>query len=146
MLLQKSSSSKVHPVKGKKINEKLTKSSKVRENLIERKKVKNGYVTVTKNPRYMSSRCDRKRKKYATISDQDRQQIFDSFWKLDWDQKKMYVSSLVQIYNKVKSTTKTLVSRRNKSYKYFLKVKHITVSVCQTTFLSTLGIGSWSVH
>ena len=49
------------------------------------------------SPRCCSTRCE-KSKKCPDLSEDDRQEIFKNFWdNLNWDEKKMYIISLVKI-------------------------------------------------
>lgn len=79
----------------------------------------------------------------------ERDEIFSNFWeKLSWDQKKMYIVSLVTKAEKKHTTKKPgELSRKNFSYSYNLKkLNGTTVPVCKTMFLNTFGLKEWSVQ
>jgi hypothetical protein len=87
-----------------------------------------------------------KKRSCKEFTEEQRKEIYDCFWqKLDWDQKKTYVSGLVR-------KTETAVPKKGKSrriatYEYFLRsTDGERKQVCKTMFLSTLGIGEWTVH
>lgn len=76
------------------------------------------------------------------ITEDQRQTMFNTFWNtLSWDQKKMYVASLMKKVEKKEDKKKGEVSRRSTALKYSIK----TVNVCKNMFLSTFGLGEWSV-
>lgn len=58
---------------------------------------------------------------------------------MKWDQKKLYVGNLIEVYPKKTNTNQT--TRRNNSRKYFLmKSNTKKLPVCQRMFLGTLGL------
>lgn len=73
-----------------------------------------------------------------------RKVIFNKYWKeLEWDQKKIYVTSLMK-----KSTARKFVagkSRRSFTYEYFLRVENEVKQVCKKMFLSTLELKEWMI-
>lgn len=80
------------------------------------------------------------------ITEDDRQHIFQRFWKtMNWGQRKVYVSSLVDMITPKQKTTEG-DSRRKYTMKYHLKVHDVRIPVCKKMFLNTLKIGEWSVH
>ena len=93
-------------------------------------------------PKDCSKRCD-KTKQCQQISEDERKVIFERFWSMNWDQRKINVNSLVEI-EPPKETS--VDSRRNRTYKYYLRRKNERLSVCKNMFLSTLGIGEKSVN
>nr|CAI5849638.1 unnamed protein product [Callosobruchus analis] len=60
---------------------------------------------------------------------------------MSWDQKKIYVSNLVQKKDIERKFVKN--SRRSSTYNYFLKIGHENKQVCKSMFLSTLGLNEW---
>ena len=99
-------------------------------------------------PRGCSKRCQKscKSRHCYNFTDSDRKEIFDAFWKdMDWNQKQMYVASLVD-KGDVKEQKKECESRRNASFVYHLRNDQGKQQVCRNMFLSTLGIGEQSVY
>jgi hypothetical protein len=74
-----------------------------------------------------------------TISDDNRKELFDMFWKeMDWDQRRVYVCTMIDVVGKKQS--KGVASRRSCSLQYHLKVRETRVRVCVTMFQNTLKI------
>ena len=96
--------------------------------------------------RNCSKRCEKSKvKQCVRISEDDRRDIFDNFWKnMTWDERKVYVNSLVGTEQVNQRTVEN--SRRSNSYRYFLIKKDERISVCKNMFLSTLGNGEKSVY
>lgn len=114
------------------------KDGKVFHNKMREPKTMGAACTSSKCVKYKNRFCN-------TISCKSRNEIFQNFWKeLDWDQKKIYITSLM----KKKSTVRTFVpgdSRRSFTYEYFLRVNSEFKQVCKKMFLSTLGLKEWMV-
>lgn len=91
-------------------------------------------------PTCTSSKCLKYKNRFCrSISEEERNQIFCSFWKrMNWDQRKIYVVGLI----KMKSTERKYVQnfRRSITYDYFLQVAAEKKQVCKKMFLSTLGV------
>lgn len=68
-----------------------------------------------------------------------RQEIFKHFWKMTWEQKKVYVLSLV-IYQPKDRCYVTGVSRRQGTFLYHLRSSNAILQVCKKFFLSTLDL------
>jgi hypothetical protein len=93
--------------------------------------------------RNCSKRCKSKRKCFD-ISDSFRQEIFQGFWnRMDWREKQCYVASLV---NKCEVQKSQEDSRRKFTYRYHFRVGENKLPVCKDLFLSTLGIGEYTVY
>ncbi|KAK2845021.1 hypothetical protein Q5P01_011680 [Channa striata] len=115
------------------------------------KRKKDGEI-VTKQPRAMGSRCTSIACKKASnrlcseINEDARQKVFDEFWQhMNWTQRKLYVAGHVDCEPVERSRTVALQSRRSISLRYHLLVDGKRKQVCKNMFLSTLGIGEWSV-
>ena len=98
-----------------------------------------GKSYITKAPRYLGPRCDcRLSKKHSALrchefSDDDRQEIFHSFWKeLDWEQRKVFVPSMVDVCSIEKPKGERLTSRA--SLKFSLKKNGERKRVCKQFF------------
>ncbi|XP_032373999.1 uncharacterized protein LOC116690887 [Etheostoma spectabile] len=115
------------------------------------KRKKDGEV-VTKQPRAMGPRCTSNACKKASnrlcneINEETRKKVFDEFWQqMDWAQRKLYVSQQVDRDPVERSRAVGAQSRRSVSHRYHLMVNGKRKQVCKNMFLSTLGIGEWSV-
>lgn len=85
-------------------------------------------------------------KKCNTFIEEERQTIFNKFWKdIDRNQRKICVNSLIATAP-VKRKTKENTSRRSQSFTYSLWKGGEKVIVCKNMFLSTLGIGEKTVY
>ena len=111
----------------------------------------NTQTTITKAPRVMGEGCGAihrklKNAKYSKrcheINEEMRQELFDAFWKMDWGEKKVYISSIVEIKAKASQGE----SRRSQTYNYNLNIQGHLYPVCKEMFLSTLGIGARCQH
>lgn len=123
--------------------------------VVEKKRGDGSKHEQIKKPREMkeigcaSKKCFKSKEKRlcSKITNDQRREIFNRFWSdLDWKQRKVFVSTLVsQQPIKEKKTTKAK-SRRSSSLQYHLKIDNVLTPVCKQMFLSTLGIGEWTVH
>ncbi|XP_040900819.1 uncharacterized protein LOC121186208 isoform X1 [Toxotes jaculatrix] len=115
------------------------------------KRKKDGEI-VTKQPRAMGQRCTSNACKKASnrlcneINEDARQKVFDEFWQhMNWAQRKLYVAGQVDRDPVERSRAVGSQSRRSVSLRYHLMVDGKRKQVCKNMFLSTLGIGEWSV-
>ncbi|CAF4857457.1 unnamed protein product [Pieris macdunnoughi] len=78
-----------------------------------------------------------------SISEDDRKILFDKFWKLTWDEKRVYVDNLVKIVhtNRQRDRKDPQKSKRVNTFIYHLKKGEDMIRVCKTLFLNTLSIG-----
>jgi len=89
----------------------------------------------------------------AKVSDEERQRIFDHFWKMrTWEAKKVYISSVV-LHSVPKHRRRETVegeSRKQIGFRYYLKVTNeqeaVQYYVCKAMFLSTLDVGERMVR
>lgn len=109
-------------------------------------------VTVQRRAREMGLRCHHFEKRNGCttecyrIDDSDRKTIFNEIWKMDWQQRKMYVSEMVRVMQKKRCTKKDGgISRRSKTYLYHLRCRQEYIKVCKKFFISTTGLGEWSI-
>ena len=82
------------------------------------------------------------------ISEEDRFELFGKFWSsMNWDQRKIYIASLVKKSGVARSTkVPGELSRRTGSYNYTVKkLNGQVVTVCKKLFLSTFGLKEWTV-
>ncbi|KAF6206713.1 hypothetical protein GE061_017949 [Apolygus lucorum] len=101
-------------------------------------------------PLCFSAKCKQmKTRSCDQISEEDRLPIFQRFWKeMTWETKKMYVCGLVTLQEKRSSSHSSpgKVSRRKNSFFYHLRVGNITMPVCKSMFLNTLGLREKTVR
>ncbi|XP_030604915.1 uncharacterized protein LOC115793891 [Archocentrus centrarchus] len=115
------------------------------------KRKKDG-VTITKaqrsmGPRCTSSACKRASNRFcADFSEETRSELFTTFWQcMNWAQRKVYVAGLVDCDPVERTRAPWTQSRRSVSMRYHLIAGGDRKQVCKKMFLSTLGIGEWSV-
>lgn len=100
-------------------------------------------------PKCSSQICQRSKKRLCNeISQEEREQIFKTFWEnlTSWEQKKIYVSNLVDRKQTERKRTANETSRRSGSLFYRLNIGKRHVPVCKKMFLNTLGLKEWTVH
>ncbi|XP_074508789.1 uncharacterized protein LOC141778426 isoform X1 [Sebastes fasciatus] len=115
------------------------------------KRKRDGKV-VTKHSRAIGPRCTSNACRKASnrlcneINEEARRQVFDEFWQhMDWTQRKLYVAEQVDRDPVERSRAVGSRSRRSVSLRYHLLVDGKRKQVCKNMFLSTLGVGEWSV-
>lgn len=101
----------------------------------------------TKESRNMKGRCRCKKDgamKCAEINDDDRKNIFKEFWKMNWEEKKVYVNTLIESapINRPRNRKLLSESKRSLTLKYYLKVQGKNMRVCRKFFLNTLDVGA----
>ena len=137
------------PVRKKKKGKGETKRMK-NQHLREKGKVYIGNRGENKQARSIKPRCKCARKDHrhcADFSEQDRVGIFTSIWEtLTWDQKKVMVMGLVDVGQVKQRTTGPVDSRRKVTLSYYLRKDGERKPVCKKMFLSTTGLGEWSVR
>ena len=75
------------------------------------------------------------------ITDDERAQIFHTFWKMGClTQQRQYVCNTVQKNEEKKPAITKPGSRRSSTYEYFLQIQEKNVKVCKKIFLDTLDI------
>ncbi len=96
-------------------------------------------------PRCSSKYCMKSTKRNChNVDEAKRVDLFERFWNdLSWDQKKIYIASLVDV------DTDTDIKDSDNSHrtekKYFLKVDNKRTQVCKQFFLSSFGLNEWMV-
>ena len=117
---------------------------------VTRDKATNQRKCVTRKERKITPRegiCTPKRcKNCHTISDPDRLKLFHAFWKMTWEQRKVYVCSLVSIKDVVRRRQPQERSRRNNTLNYHLTINGETLRVCKGFFLGTIAMNEWSIR
>lgn len=100
-------------------------------------------------PTCLSLYCKKAKNRFCnTFDETQRLEIFVTFWKATWEEKKTLACSLV---NKIKAKRSTKGnsddSRRENTYEYNLKYKDFPpVTVCKKMFLATLGLNECMLH
>ena len=77
------------------------------------------------------------------ITDDERKALFDSYWRMNWDQRRIYIGSMVtsRIPNgNPERLKKSCILKCN------FRVNGVLIPVCKKFFLQTLGMGEWSVR
>lgn len=98
-------------------------------------------------PACNSNHC-KKTKDCQKIKQEEREAIFNFFWKkMNWDQKKVYVTSLVSgVAPKRRTVGNCEAYRRGNTLQYRLKTQDDKIlRVCKKLYLSTLGLKEWTV-
>lgn len=103
-----------------------------------------------KESRKIKERCCCKENgamKCSEINDDNRKKIFSEFWQLEWNQKKIYVNSLVEAYQITRPRNRKDYSKSKRclTYKYNLRFQCKNIRVCKKFFLNTLDIGEKTV-
>ncbi len=99
-------------------------------------------------PHCISTFCIKSSHRQCNLFPEDeRRVLFKRFWKMNWIQKEMYVSQLIQTNDIKQRRTDETVSRRQKSYQYFLITgKKKRIQVCRKMFLNTFGLKKKTVR
>ena len=99
-------------------------------------------------PSGCSKKCKKqsKNRQCTLITEDNRSAVFEKFWKeMTWNEKKMYVVSLVEKTQVAQRTTGG-PSRRSFSFRYHLWQNNNRVVVCKSMFCNTLGISEKTIH
>ncbi|KAL7861050.1 hypothetical protein AOLI_G00173990 [Acnodon oligacanthus] len=98
-------------------------------------------------PGCVSEACRKSAKRFChTFSEEDRQRIFQHFWQnMKWEERRIYVAGLVDHTPVARKRSMSQDSRRLSTLSYHLDVDGEKRRVCKKFFLSTLGLGEWSV-
>ena len=139
--------------KRRKISQKNRMTGKVYEGL-KKNKITKKLEYVLKQPRAIGDRervCGKKCKAESTvaacpqITDEQRAQLFDSYWKMNWDQRRIYIASMVTNYPPKRRRQGQQQSHRSVTFRYHFKLSGVLIPVCKNFFLSTLDMKEWSV-
>ncbi|GFY38188.1 uncharacterized protein TNIN_235861 [Trichonephila inaurata madagascariensis] len=104
--------------------------------------------------RKMGARCNCRLSERSTkfhcneFTDNDRQALFSTFWeKMDWHQRKLFVSSLVKCsFPSARRKECQDPHRKEYAFQYHLRKNHRLLRVCKVMFINTLSIGEFSVR
>ena len=119
------------------------------------KRNKDGKVTRTpgRRARQMGPLCNSKvcresRNRHCfQLTEDVRAGLFHNFWNtFNWDQRKAYVASHVNIITPKQKINEQNSSRHSVTYVYSLNVGAVKEVICKKTFLNTLGIKEWMAH
>lgn len=90
-------------------------------------------------PTCTSATCEKSKMKHCQkYNDETRKTIFQNFWSMSWEAKRVYVNSYVSHIAKKRSTVEN--SKNNNSFVFRLPYDHRALQVCRSMFLSTLSI------
>ncbi|CAG4943285.1 unnamed protein product [Parnassius apollo] len=114
-----------------------------------KKKVDGEWKKNIKKPKkVLKPRCSCKEKRNSviqchSISEDDRKILFDKFWNMTWDEKRVYVDNLVKVLhtNRQRDRKDPQKSKRVNTFIYYLKKGEDMIRVCKTLFLNTFSIG-----
>ena len=76
------------------------------------------------------------------ITDDERKELFDSYWRMNWDQRRIYIGSMVT--SRIPNGNPERL-KKSCILKYNFRVNGVLIPVCKKFFLQTLGMGEWSV-
>lgn len=87
------------------------------------------------------------KRKCSDIPDDKRSNIYQQFWNnLSWDERKIYVTSLITVVPPKEKKSIHESSRRGLTFQYHLKVDNERLPVCKQMFISTLCIKERSIQ
>lgn len=105
----------------------------------------NGKIYIPKNKKILKNPCDcrikiiSKKIQCNIATEEYRQTIFKLFWEhMNWQERKVYIQTLVRVEPVKRRRGTNESSRRNSSFKYFLKADNKEIRVCKKMFLNTL--------
>ena len=86
---------------------------------------KDEFILETKPSKVMGARCECKTSftECSTLTDEDRQSVFEAVWKFQWAERKQFVTAMTFKKDVSKQTTKDGDSRRSDTIMYMLKAK-----------------------
>lgn len=114
-------------------------------------KINNKWQNISREGRRLKSRCNCSASKWSskilceTLTDEERESIFKSFWKISWKEKRVYIRMLVNIKPVARRRTKNETPKRSNTLELHLKCKDRYVRVCRKMFLNTLCITEWAL-
>ena len=80
--------------------------------------------------------CGCSRKCFDVVSIQQRQQLFDGFWKIShFDVQNAYLCGCVKVVDVHRRYTQSASSRRNYSRQYFVSNGSVSIQICKIAFL-----------
>lgn len=92
--------------------------------------------------------CKKSNKRFCNeIKEEERLVQYERFWNyMDWEQRKVFISSLVDCQTASRTRTSANKSRRSSTFIYHLNIGGIRTQVCKKTFLNTFSLGEWSAR
>lgn len=117
------------------------------------RKVINGKVTeFVKRPKRemkdITCKCLGKTFQCRRLSETDKKNIFAEFWRLSWNERKVFIRSMtdINLTQRTRDRLNESSSRRNFSFKFHLRLNNEKIRVCKKSLLATLGVGEWMVN
>lgn len=95
---------------------------------IKRKRRKLGPKCTSNFCKKASTRC------CNLLTEDTRKSIFEKFWNMSWEQKRLYVLNMVLYNNKKRSYTKGNDSGMSGSFQYYIKMELGKMQVCKKHF------------
>ena len=87
--------------------------------------------------------CGCSRKCFDVVSIQQRQQLFDGFWKIShFDVQNAYLCGCVKVVDVHRRYTQSASSRRNYSRQYFVSNGSVSIQICKIAFLRIHAISN----
>lgn len=79
--------------------------------------------------------CDKSSKRFCNEITEERLSHFERFWSdMDWEHRKVFVSSLADFQTSQRSRTEAELSKRSATLTYHLKIGGVRKQVCKKTF------------
>ncbi|XP_050514864.1 uncharacterized protein LOC126890077 [Diabrotica virgifera virgifera] len=118
-----------------------------------RKKIEGKWERIQKNKRVLKPRCkcrttDKSALKCSEVSEEERKNIFEMFWRMNWGEKKVFVNGLVQEIptKRPRDRKDPLLTRRQSTMVFNLNLTNdCRVRVCKTMFQNTLCLTKMTI-
>lgn len=92
-------------------------------------------------PRCKGDTCKKLQRMCSTIQDSQRCQIFNGYYVLgNINRQREFIIHHTEVTDTKQKTSKSEVSRRQKTVRYFFTINNVRVPVCKTFFINTLDI------
>jgi len=117
------------------------------------RKGKNVSQDQLRNKRKMKETCNSKVCEKSALrhcqlfTETQRNEIFEQFWKTNWNEKRTNISNAVIKKKSDRSRVLEETSRRENTFCYYLKYEKCDrLQVCKKMFIATLGVNKWMIH
>lgn len=94
--------------------------------------------------RQMKDACKCRMKCFEKISEDERQNIFRTYWNKEKsvDTKRQYIRSCIEVKDTQRNRSRDSVRTKNNTLVYSFVVRNVTIKVCKKMFLNTLAISN----
>lgn len=149
---QKRTRSTKYDVNKKKWNENINRVNREKGKSYTGKRKKNGKweYNLLKEPRSLKAVCNCKLSrnlkcslKCTQLTEDERLEIFKTFWQYTWPEKKLFVKNHISVNSALRKRGQNDISRRSLSNKFYLGKNRLRV--CKVMFLNTLGVKEWVI-